>query len=165
MRISELIDKRAIQRGRRLWLHYGVFWLGAIATGLLAVLYAQLIDIGYNTFLRYGTRYWWLPVPVTPAIGAATVWLTRRHFPGAEGSGIPQVIATLHDDGTLGPRLLSIRILVGKIAVSFLSILGGFTIGAGTQARSRGSSGRFVGGLQCTACRCRFCYRRVDPQL
>ncbi|SFU26216.1 chloride channel protein [Paraburkholderia aspalathi] len=129
MHISGLIDKRTIQRGRRLWLHYGVFWLGAIATGLLAVLYAQLIDIGYNAFLRYATRYWWLPLPVTPVIGAAGVWLTRRFFPGAEGSGIPQVIATLHDDGTLAPRLLSIRILVGKILVSFLSILGGFTIG------------------------------------
>ncbi|PQV44418.1 chloride channel protein [Paraburkholderia sp. BL21I4N1] len=129
MHIPDLIDKRALQRGRRLWLHYGVFWLGAIVTGLLAVLYAQLIDIGYNTFLRYATRYWWLPLPVTPFIGAVGVWLTRRYFPGAEGSGIPQVIATLHDDGTLAPRLLSIRILIGKIAVSFLSILGGFTIG------------------------------------
>jgi H+/Cl- antiporter ClcA len=129
MHISGLIDKRTIQRGRRLWLHYGVFWLGAIATGLLAVLYAQLIDIGYIAFLRYATRYWWLPLPVTPVIGAAGVWLTRCYFPGAEGSGIPQVIATLHDDGTLAPRLLSIRILVGKILVSFLSILGGFTIG------------------------------------
>ncbi|SIO72728.1 H+/Cl-antiporter ClcA [Burkholderia sp. GAS332] len=129
MRISELIDKRTIQRGRRLWLHYGVFWLGAIATGLLAVLYAQLIDMGYNAFLRYATHYWWLPLLVTPVIGAAGVWLTRRYFPGAEGSGIPQVIATLQDDGTLAPRLLSIRILVGKIFVSFLSILGGFTIG------------------------------------
>jgi H+/Cl- antiporter ClcA len=129
MQIPSLIDKRALQRGRRLWLHYGVFWLGAIATGLLAVLYAQLIDIGYNTFLRYATRYWWLPLAVAPAIGGVAVWLTRRYFPGAEGSGIPQVIATLHDDGALAPRLLSIRILVGKIAVSFLSILGGFTIG------------------------------------
>jgi len=57
------------------------------------------------------------------------VWLTRRYFAGAEGSGIPQVIATLHDNGALAPRLLSIRILIGKVAVSFLSIVGGFTIG------------------------------------
>ncbi|MFM0368187.1 chloride channel protein [Paraburkholderia aspalathi] len=129
MRIRALIDKRAVQHGRRLWLHYGVFWLGAIATGLVAVFYAKLIDIGYNAFLLYATRYWWLPLPITPAMGALGVWLTRRYFPGSEGSGIPQVIATLHDSGDLGPRLLSIRILIGKIVVSFLSILGGFTIG------------------------------------
>lgn len=78
MRIPGFIDKRAVQRGRRLWLHYGVFWLGAIATGLVAVLYAKLIDVGYDTFLRYATRYWWLPLPVSPAIGALGVWLTRR---------------------------------------------------------------------------------------
>ena len=129
MHIPELIDKRALQRGRRLWLHYGVFWLGAIATGLIAVFYAKLIDIGYDTFLRYVARYWWLPLLVTPAIGALGVWLTRRYFAGSEGSGIPQVMATLHDSGDLAPRLLSIRILIGKIVVSFLSILGGFTIG------------------------------------
>lgn len=129
MDISKVISKRTIQRGRRLWLHYGVFWLGAIMTGLLAVFYARLIDFGYHIFLQYTVRYWWLPLLITPAIGAAGVWLTRRYFPGAEGSGIPQVIATLHDDGTLASRLLSIRILVGKIAVSCLSIVGGFTIG------------------------------------
>jgi H+/Cl- antiporter ClcA len=129
MRIPGFIDKRAVQRGRRLWLHYGVFWLGAIATGLVAVLYAKLIDVGYDAFLRYAALCWWLPLLVTPAIGALGVWLTKRYFPGSEGSGIPQVIATLHDSGALAPRLLSIRILLGKILVSFLSILGGFTIG------------------------------------
>ncbi|WP_060856788.1 chloride channel protein [Caballeronia sordidicola] len=129
MPIQKFIDKRTIQRARRLWLHYGVFWLGAIATGLVAVLYARLIDFGYKIFLHYVSRDWWLPLLITPVIGAIGVWLTRRYFAGAEGSGIPQVIATLHDDGALAPRLLSFRILIGKVAVSFLSILGGFTIG------------------------------------
>jgi H+/Cl- antiporter ClcA len=129
MLIRGLMDRRTIMRGRRLWLHYGVFWLGAIATGLVAVMYARLIDFGYGTFVRYTTTYRWLPLLLTPAIGAFSVWITRRYFVGAEGSGIPQVIATLHDGRELGPRLLTIRILVGKIIVSFLSILGGFTIG------------------------------------
>jgi hypothetical protein len=60
MRIRGLIEKRVVQRGRRLWLHYGVFWLGAIATGLVAVLYAKLIDVGYDAFLRYDKLHWWL---------------------------------------------------------------------------------------------------------
>jgi hypothetical protein len=38
MLIRGLMDRRTIMRGRRLWLHYGVFWLGAIATGLVAVM-------------------------------------------------------------------------------------------------------------------------------
>jgi H+/Cl- antiporter ClcA len=123
------LDKRTLQHVRRLWLHYGIFWLGAVATGLVAVLYAKLIDAGYDIFRHITAARWWLPLLLTPAIGAAGVWITRRFIPGAEGSGIPQVIATLHDRGGLAPRLLSIRILIGKIAVSFLSIVGGFTIG------------------------------------
>ncbi|RZF31776.1 chloride channel protein [Paraburkholderia sp. UYCP14C] len=129
MRFSTLIDRRAILRGRRRWLYFGVFWLGAVATGLVAVMYARLIDFGYDVFLRMTAYSWWLPLLVTPAIAAFSVWATRRWFPGSEGSGIPQVIATLHDVRKLGPRLLTLRILVGKIALSFLAILGGFTIG------------------------------------
>ena len=129
MHIPGFIDRRTMLRGRRLWLHYGVFWLGAVVTGLIAVMYARLIDFGYDAFLRITAMYWWLPLLLTPAIGAIGVWITRRFFPGSEGSGIPQVIAVLHDGRELGPRLLTIRILLGKIAISFLSILGGFTIG------------------------------------
>ncbi|SEF13991.1 H+/Cl-antiporter ClcA [Burkholderia sp. WP9] len=129
MRIVPLIDRRTLQRAHRLWLHYGVFWLGAIAVGLVAVLYAKLIDFGYALFLRLAAEHFWLPLVAAPVLGAVTVWLTRRFFDGAEGSGIPQVIAMLHGPDTLGPRLLTLRILVGKIFVSFLAILGGFTIG------------------------------------
>jgi H+/Cl- antiporter ClcA len=129
VRILALIDRRALLRVNRLWLHYGVFWLGAIAVGLVAVLYAKLIDFGYALFLHYAARYFWLPLVVAPAMGGLTVWLTRRFLDGAEGSGIPQVIAMLHGPDMLGPRLLTLRILAGKIFVSFLAILGGFTIG------------------------------------
>ncbi|MEM5435144.1 chloride channel protein [Paraburkholderia diazotrophica] len=118
------------RRLRRLWRQYGIFWLGAIAVGLTAVFYARLIDLGYNAFLGLQKQHWWLPLVLTPAVGAASVWLTRRFFRGAEGSGIPQVIATLHTNpSTSGARLLTFPILLGKIAVSFLAILGGFTIG------------------------------------
>ncbi len=129
MRILTLIDRRAILRNQRRWLYFGMFWLGAVATGLVAVLYARLIDFGFDLFQRMTAHAAWLPLIVTPAVAALGVWLTRRWFPGSEGSGIPQVIATLHDVRTLGPRLLTLRILVGKIALSFLAILGGFTIG------------------------------------
>jgi H+/Cl- antiporter ClcA len=129
MRFPTFFDRRTLQRANRLWLHYGVFWLGAIAVGLVAVFYAKLIDFGYGLFLHYAAEWFWLPLLVAPATGAITVWLTRRFFDGSEGSGIPQVIAMLHGPNALGPRLLTLRILVGKIFISFLAILGGFTIG------------------------------------
>src|SRR6201996_397691 len=119
-----------VRRARRLWRQYGIFWLGAIAVGLIAVLYAQLINWGFDQFRAVQQRHVWAPLIVTPAVAALAVWLTRTFFRGAEGSGIPQVIATLHSKtGEYGSRLLSFRILFGKIAVSFLAILGGFTIG------------------------------------
>jgi H+/Cl- antiporter ClcA len=129
MQVLALVDRRGLQRVNRLWLHYGVFWLGAIAVGLVAVLYAKLIDFGYALFLRYAAEHFWLPLVVAPAVGAISVWLTRRFFDGSEGSGIPQVIAMLHGPHELGQRLLTLRILIGKILISFLAILGGFTIG------------------------------------
>jgi H+/Cl- antiporter ClcA len=119
-----------LRHAQQLWRRYGIFWLGAIAVGLVAVFYARLIDWGYDAFRGMQHRHMWLPLIVTPAVGAASVWLTRRFFRGAEGSGIPQVIATLEEGTTkLGPRLLSVRLLAGKIVVSFLGIVGGFTIG------------------------------------
>jgi H+/Cl- antiporter ClcA len=130
MRAFPPLSSSVARRTRRLWRQYGVFWLGAIAVGLVAVLYARLIDFGYSEFRAMQHRHIWLPLFVTPAVAALSVWLTRTFFRGAEGSGIPQVIATLHaKPGEYGARLLSFRILFGKILVSFLAILGGFTIG------------------------------------
>ena len=121
------------RRVRRLWLQYGILWSGAILVGLVAVLYARLIDVGFAMFSYVQTEHWWLPLLLTPAMSALCVWLTRRFFVGAEGSGIPQVIAALGEEGesraARAPVLLSLRVVVGKIGVSFLGILGGFTIG------------------------------------
>ncbi len=114
----------------RIWHRYGALWSGAVAVGLAAVLYARLIDWSYDLFrltFRHGV---WLPILIAPLIGSACTWLTLRFFPGAEGSGIPQVIAVLHEpSGALGKRLLTPRILVGKIALSCLATVGGFTLG------------------------------------
>jgi H+/Cl- antiporter ClcA len=128
--VLQSIPQQSVQRARRLWQDYGVFWLGAIAVGVVAVLYAKLIDYGFGLFESVRHHVFWLPLIVTPALSGLCTWLTRRFFMGAEGSGIPQVIATLHH-GTpgYGEKLLSWRILAGKILVSFLAILGGLTIG------------------------------------
>jgi H+/Cl- antiporter ClcA len=123
MRAFPPLSSSVARRTRRLWRQYGVFWLGAIAVGFIAVLYAKLIDFGYSEFRAMQHRHIWLPLFVTPAVAALSVWLTRKFFRGSEGSGIPQVIATLHaKPGEYGERLLSFRIMFGKI-------LGGFTIG------------------------------------
>jgi H+/Cl- antiporter ClcA len=130
IRALRSLPLNTIRRARSLWRRYGIFWLGAIAVGLVAVFYAHLIDWGYALFRTALGEHPWLPLLLTPSVAALCVWLTRTFFRGSEGSGIPQVIAVLNSPTSAsGARLLTLRILAGKIAVSFLAILGGFTIG------------------------------------
>jgi H+/Cl- antiporter ClcA len=133
MRLLSGLHGHTLRRARRLWLQYGVLWLGAVLVGLVAVMYAWLIDFGFHVFQSMQRGHAWLPLLLTPVMSGLCVWLTRRFFSGAEGSGIPQVIASLGEEGQthvrLGTRLLSLKIVAGKIGVSFLGILGGFTIG------------------------------------
>ncbi|MEO6354024.1 MAG: chloride channel protein [Burkholderiaceae bacterium] len=124
------LASQPLRQLRRAWRKYGILWLGAVIVGLVAVLYARLIDVGFEAFRSIQAVYFWLPLFITPAVGALCVWLTRRYFPGSEGSGIPQVIATLEKNTTeRGHRLLSLKVMFGKIAISFVSIVGGFTFG------------------------------------
>jgi len=128
--ILHTLPDRTLRHLRRMWHEYGVFWLGAILVGLIAVLYARLIDFGFSRFQSIQQAHFWAPLIITPAASALCAWLTRRYFKGSEGSGIPQVIATLHENPTeLGERLLTLKLAAGKVGISFLAILGGFTIG------------------------------------
>jgi H+/Cl- antiporter ClcA len=128
-RVLRTLPRFTLLRARNIWRRYGIFWLGAIAVGLVAVLYARLIDWGFSLFRSVQHEHVWVPLFLTPAVAALSVWLTRKFFRGSEGSGIPQVIAVLDDPSDRGPRLLSPAILCAKIGISFLAILGGFTIG------------------------------------
>jgi H+/Cl- antiporter ClcA len=67
---------------------------------------------------------------MTPAAGAISAWLTRKYFRGAEGSGIPQVIAALRSNSSQSAAdSMRTKIMVGKILVSWLALTGGLTIG------------------------------------
>lgn len=128
--LIQKLPKRTYRQARRLTRKYGVFWIGAIIVGLVAVLYARLIDFGFGIFQQVAHRHAWLPLLLTPAASALAVWLTRRYFRGSEGSGIPQVIATLQVGGSaMGNRLLTLRLAAAKIGISLIAILGGLTIG------------------------------------
>lgn len=117
---------------RHLWLGRLIFWGGALLIGLLAVLFAKLTEgaVEYLHILDESYPGWaFLSAPLG---GALVVYLTRRFFPGAEGSGIPQVMAELaqHGDHRRLPRpLLSLRIALGKIALGSAAIFSGFSMG------------------------------------
>lgn len=122
------------RRGARLhfWLGRLTIWGGAIGVGLLAVLFADLAELAVDAFRDIAAERWWWPLLICPAGGAAVVWATRRWFPGAEGSGIPQAIAEIHLDRHTPPGwrpLLSLRIAFGKIALGAAALFAGFSTG------------------------------------
>jgi len=112
------------------WRQQLVFWLGAIATGGVAVAFAHGSDLALTALHRANANYplWaWLGPPVMLALVA---WLTRRFFPGAQGSGIPQTIASLSlATPEARDRLLSLRIALGKMLLTVLALAGGASVG------------------------------------
>jgi H+/Cl- antiporter ClcA len=80
----------------RLWLRRLSFWLGAVLVAVMALGFARLADGANDLFLRILHISRFLPLLVAPAGLAVSVMLTEHVFPGAQGSGIPQVIAALH---------------------------------------------------------------------
>lgn len=107
-----------------------VLWIGAVVAGLVIVVFALLADIAQAGFIHYGLSHPWMPLIVCPTGLALIAWLTRRFFPGAEGSGIPQTIACIKlKDGPLRQRLLSIRVAFGKVVLTLLGLLSGASIG------------------------------------
>jgi H+/Cl- antiporter ClcA len=104
--------------------------VGALSVGIVSFGYARLIDLGYARFQAFHASHPLGSLTVVPCVAALVTWITRSQFAGAEGSGIPQVIAAVQSkDDRTSSRLLSLRVLAGKIAMSFLAALGGLTIG------------------------------------
>jgi len=107
-----------------------VFWGGAILVGLVAAIFALLAEQADNSF-RYIVAYnKYLPLLITPTGFVLTVYLTRKFFSGAEGSGIPQTLIALADSGSnLSNRLLSMRMVVGKVSMAVLALCSGASLG------------------------------------
>ncbi|MEI9982372.1 MAG: chloride channel protein [Aliidongia sp.] len=107
-----------------------MFWIGALAVGVVSVGFARLATLAQDLFGRGLALSPWLALVVTPLGFAASAWLCRRVFPGAQGSGIPQAIAARHfRDPETRSRLLSLRISAGKIVLTVLGLACGASVG------------------------------------
>lgn len=113
------------------WRTRLTLWLAAVFAGLVVVGFAKLAEMALDSFFGLSSRHAWLPFVLTPSVGMLSVWCTLRYFPGAQGSGIPQVIAArrLSAGGHPVSGLLSLRLVVGKIFVGALALFGGFSSG------------------------------------
>lgn len=128
MKLAYLLRGRLSTRRWRLRI---TLWLAAATAGLVVVGFAKLAEYALSIFFAAVDGRPWLPFLVAPLFGAGIVWLTRRYFPGSQGSGIPQVIAAtrLAAQGKPVHMLVSLRIACGKIVLGVAALLGGFSAG------------------------------------
>jgi H+/Cl- antiporter ClcA len=127
---------RLLRRSRHAWLSLEqwkrrlVFWIGAVAVGGVAVVFA--IAAGHvHQWLHQGlARSPWLPFVIAPAGLAVVAYLTRTLLPAAKGSGIPQALAALRlRDPDARGALLSLRVAFGKIVLTLIGLLSGASVG------------------------------------
>jgi H+/Cl- antiporter ClcA len=112
-----------------LWFRHLAFWTGAVAVGVAAIGLAKAADWALHTFQRLYHDHLWLALALCPLTIMAALTLTARVFPGAQGSGIPQVIAAIRQPVLAERGLLSLRIAIGKLLMTLLGLLGGASIG------------------------------------
>ncbi len=112
------------------WKAHFVFAVGGVAVGLVATFMAISSEWANHVFHSLVSISPWLPFIVSPLGLILVVWLTQKYFPGSEGSGIPQVMATL-EMGHEHERnvLLTLRIAFGKVMLCILGLLSGASIG------------------------------------
>ena len=97
---------------------------------LTAIGFAALADLGTVLFVNFQAPRPWVAFIVCPAGLVASYFLTRHVFPGAQGSGIPQVIAAQHmTNRDAIARVLSLRIAAGKFVLTLLGLFCGASIG------------------------------------
>lgn len=122
---------RAELRGGRVWLDRAIVLGYAIAAGLFVVGFTFASDWVFGQFHRFYRAWPWAVLLTTPLITAGIVWATLRFFPGAGGSGIPQIKAALHPALPEERRSMfaSLRLTVAKIGLGVAGFAAGLSIG------------------------------------
>jgi len=134
---------RAAIFSRGAWTRRALFFVAAVATGSAALAFnlADRLSVTFRAFLLKGETLWGLQVDPSVGMGIAVglaiggMWLAMtlrdRFFPGTQGTGIPQVMASLEVDAEdpLRRHMLSWRIAAGKALLLMIGIYAGATIG------------------------------------
>lgn len=130
-RLISLLAYLLHQHNTKPWQERLVIWSGAALAGLVVVLFVRLYDFALQTFYSLQHQFPHGYLLLSPIGGMAIVYCVRRWFVGSQGSGIPQVIACLNEPSFTdhSTRLVSLRIAFGKIILSSLAVLSGFSTG------------------------------------
>ncbi len=134
MTSKRMVRLRRVLRTRyispRLWVRRFAFWAGALAVSVLAILFADASNWAMARFDSIVSAWPLLALAIVPSGFVLSVLLTIYVFPGAQGSGIPQAIAAIHiRDPRKVRAMLSLRIAIGKVALTLLGLACGASIG------------------------------------
>lgn len=112
------------------WKRRIALWLGAILVAVAAIVFAKASDWSFALFQRMVAYNPYLPLIATPIVFGFLAWATEGKLRAARGSGIPQVIATLHvEDQDFRTRMLALPIAVSKMFMTLLAMMVGASIG------------------------------------
>lgn len=112
------------------WRRRVLFWSGAVLVGLAAIGMASAADALFGLFKRAVAHSPYWPLLITPLTFAVLAWLTQGVLRPTRGSGIPQAMAALEvEDEGFRKSLLSLRIALGKMALTLAALLGGASVG------------------------------------
>jgi H+/Cl- antiporter ClcA len=112
------------------WQRRIALWTGGVLVGLAAIGFAHSSDYAFRTFQAIEAVSPWIPLILTPSMFIVLAWLTQGVLKPTQGSGIPQVIASIQiEDQTLRQRFLSLPVALGKMVLTLLALLGGASIG------------------------------------
>jgi H+/Cl- antiporter ClcA len=124
-------ERRKLQLRARRTSRLAVIAAGAVAAGLIAVVFAKLCDLAGDAHSRLLAYSKPLALLLLPVGLAAAVWATRKFAPPAAGSGIPQIIAAAEGQGRVrvnDPRV-SMNTALVKIGICAFLLLCGASIG------------------------------------
>lgn len=115
----------------RPWIDRVVVLGYAVLAGLFVVAFTMLSEHAFEWFKHFHAQFPWMVLIWTPALTALIVACTRQFFPGAAGSGIPQVIAALEPEVKPEERsaFVSLKITFGKMLLGAASLLAGLSAG------------------------------------
>lgn len=131
--MSNWLDLPGNEALKRNLLNALPFWVGAILTGAVAVLYATLFSWAEEAARWSWRQAGWSFFILSPLCFVIARRLVARSARFAAGSGIPQVTAAIElASATRYPlvsALLSVRIILVKILSSLVMVLGGGIVG------------------------------------
>jgi H+/Cl- antiporter ClcA len=113
-----------------IWHQRMLFWMSAIIVGAVSVGFGIGVNWSIGLFKRITAPHPLIVFALCPIGLAGVVFVTRRFFPGAQGSGIPQAMAALHMENIENiDSVLSWRIALGKVLLTLVGFLCGASIG------------------------------------